>query len=132
MIKTQFTVYLENRPGALGAITRSLAAKKVNIEGISVASTADVGLVQIVVSDAEATRDFLTAANVPFTVQDVALVSLSNQPGALSDVVSRLGQANVNINYVYATSCECEGGCRCYAVISAPDLDAVESMCAGA
>ena len=56
MIKKQFTVYLENKPGALARVTERLATAKVNIEGISVAASSDVGLVQVVVSNAAATK----------------------------------------------------------------------------
>ena len=127
MIKKQFTLYLENKPGALASITKKLASKKINIDGISVSESTDVGLVQVVVDNAEATHKILAASGVPFTEQDVALLTLKNKPGALSDVVSRLAAAKVNINYVYATGCTCtDRHCGCLAIISAPDLRAVE------
>ncbi len=127
MIKTQFTLYLENKPGALASITRRLAAQKINIEGISVSESTDVGLVQIVVDQDRATRTLLKEAGVPFTVQDVALVTLPHRPGALSEVISKLAEARVNVNYVYATGCHCgDESCACYAIISAPNLQAVE------
>lgn len=128
MIKKQFTLYLENKPGALATVTRRLASEKVNIEGISVAASTDVGLVQVVVSNAAATKRVLSTAGIAFTVQDVAIVPLPNRPGALSRVVSKLATSGVNINYVYATACDCGGNCNCYAVISAPDLKKVESI----
>ena len=126
MIKKQFTVYLENKPGALARVTKGLAAAKVNIEGISVAASSDVGLVQVVVSNAAATRKVLNGSGIAFTVQDVALVPLPNRPGSLSKIVSKLAQSGVNINYVYATACDCSGDCNCFAIISAPDLKKVE------
>jgi hypothetical protein len=127
MIKKQFTLYLENRPGVLARVTRTLAASSVNIEGISVAATTDVGLVQIVVNNAAATRRELHALKVAFTVQDVVLVPLRNRPGSLSQVVSKLARKKINLNYVYATACDCKNGCNCYAIISAPDLAGVEA-----
>lgn len=127
MIKTQFTLYVENKPGALATITRRLASQKINIDGISVSESTDVGLVQVVVDRADVTRKILSKLRIPFTVQDVALLTLRNKPGALSEVVSRLAAARVNVNYVYATGCTCTSGhCGCYAIISAPDLRAVE------
>ncbi len=127
MIKQQFTLYMENKPGELARITKKLAAARVNLEGISVANSADVALVQLVVSNATATRRILKAGNVPFTVQQVALVPLHNEPGSLAKVAESLAQAKININYVYATSCNCgNSACSCYAVISAPDLRKVE------
>ena len=127
MIEKQFTLYLENKPGALASVTRMLAVGKVNIEGISAATSSDVGLIQIVTSDTATTRKLLNRAKVPFTVQDVALLPLSNRPGALADIIAYLAKSGVNVNYVYATACGCRSAdCRCYAVISAPDLKKVE------
>ena len=127
MIKKQFTLYLENRPGELAGITRKLAAAKVNIEGISVSASTDVALVQMVPSDARKAKKLLDQNKIPFSVQDVSVLTLRNEPGALSRLVSELAEARVNVNYVYATGCSCVskvGGC--FVVISAEDLKSVE------
>lgn len=126
MIKKQFTLYLENKPGALARITRKLAQSKVNIEGISVATSPDVGLIQMVVSNSVVTRRLLKELGIAFTVQEVAIVSLANAPGALAHLLSLLAARKLNLNYVYATGGECKHGCHCYAIISAPDLKKVE------
>lgn len=129
MRKRQFTLYLENKPGVLAKITDRLGEAKVNIEGISVANSSDVALVQMVVSSAAAARRIFKAMNIAFTVQDVALIPLANRPGSLARVAEQLAEAKININYVYATACDCasECACSCYAVISAPNLDRVEA-----
>jgi len=126
MIKKQFTLYLTNKPGVLARITNRIAKSKVNIEGISVASSNEVGLVQIVVSNSTVTRALLKSLGVSFTVQSVSLLPLANKPGSLSKVISRLASHSVNVNYVYATACDCKNGCHSYAIISAPDLEKVE------
>lgn len=126
MIKKQFTIYLENKPGRLGKLTRMLAGEQVNIEGISVSESTDVGLVQMVPSNAAKTKNTLKKLGVAYTVQDIALLPLKNEPGSLSKLVSRLGKRGININYVYSTACTCKtSGCDCLAIISAPDLKAV-------
>ncbi|MCK5849512.1 MAG: ACT domain-containing protein [Kiritimatiellae bacterium] len=129
MIKKQFTLYLDNKPGSLAAITKKLATAKVNIEGISVSETTDVGLVQIIVNKAAATKKVLNTAKVPFSVQDVSVLSLKNKPGALCELITLLAKQKVNISYVYATSCECLKDCSCRVVISAPNLKKVEKAC---
>lgn len=125
----QFTLYLENKMGVLASVTKRLAERGVNIEGISVSASTDVGLVQLVTSHARQTQRILKQARIPFTAQDVALVALSNKPGSLFRIVSKLAKQKVNINYVYATGCACRNGCHCYAIISADDLKAVERAC---
>jgi hypothetical protein len=126
MIKQQFTLYMENRPGVLASVSKQLADAGVNLEGISVSGTADVGLVQIITSDKETTRSVLEKSRVAFTTQEVAVLSLPNEPGQLARGLVRIAEAGVNVSYIYATACDCDRACGCFVVISAPDLKAVE------
>ncbi len=126
MIKTQFTLYLVNQPGELARATRAFATARINIEGISVAAGTDVSLVQIIVSNAQATRRALKKAGIPLSEQKVAVLSLVNKPGELEKVASNLAKRNVNINYLYATVPPLGPGTRGSVVISADDLNKVE------
>ncbi len=128
MIRKQFTLYLENKPGELSRVTKSLAAEKVNIEGISVSAGIDVALVQLIADSALLTKKCLVKIDVPYTMQDVAVVPLRNKPGALELIVSKVADAGLNIDYVYATTCVSRGG-ACYVVISARNLRKVEAVC---
>ncbi len=125
MIKTQFTLYLVNRPGELARATRALARARINIEGISAAERTDVSLVQIIVSNAQATRQALKKAGIPLSEQKVAVLSLPNAPGELGKLASDLAKKNVNINYLYATASG--SGTECSVIISADDLKKVEN-----
>lgn len=125
MIKKQFTIYLENKPGALAMLTNALSDARVNIEGISVSGSMDVGLVQIVPANEEKTKKVLNDCGMAYTEQDVAVELLKNEHGALYEVLARLEKKGVNVNYVYATGCSGENECKCYTVISAPRLDEV-------
>jgi hypothetical protein len=126
VIKTQFTLYLENRPGALYGATCCLAEAHINIEGLSVVGKEDVGLAQFVTSDTQATRELLTSAGTAFSTEEVAVLSMRNQPGALTRGLARLSKAGVNIDYIYGTCSDCCDARQCNMVISAPDLQAVE------
>jgi hypothetical protein len=128
MIKKQFTLYLENKPGTLAGVAKMLAKKKINIEGISVSASTDVALVQITVSNAAQTRKALRGMDIAYTVQEVCLLPLKNRPGTLGEVSSALARSGVNINYIYATACQCKDDCNCYAIIGAPDLQKVEAV----
>ena len=76
MIRTQFTLYMTNRPGELARATKAFAAAEINIDGISVAETTDVGLVQLIVSDAGLARQVLKKADISFSEQRVAILTL--------------------------------------------------------
>lgn len=131
MIAKQFTLYMENKPGELSVVTKKLAAAEVNIEGISVAESTDVAIVQLVVDSVVKTRNILASSRIPFTMQDVAVVPLMNEPGALANMLNKLAKSKVHINYVYATASACRHGCRSYAIVSANNLHAVQKICNG-
>ena len=124
MIKSQFTLYLENRPGVLAAVAGKLAKAKVNIEGISAATSSDVGIVQLIVSSAAAASKVLDKAKIAYTTQKVAVLPLKNKPGELARLAGRLGRQGVNLNYLYGTACE--SGAESMLVVSAEDLKKLE------
>ncbi|MCK4249682.1 MAG: ACT domain-containing protein [Candidatus Omnitrophica bacterium] len=131
MLKKQYTLYLENKPGALAKVTKILSLAKVNIEGISVSESTDVGLVQVIVSNSTAAKSTLTRAGIPYTVQTVVVLPLENRPGALTEVALKLSKAGVNLNYLYGTASKCICGCDSQIVISASNLRKVETVLNG-
>ena len=126
MIKRQYTLYLENRPGALAKVVRQLAEEGVNIEGISVAESTDAALVQIVVGNSAKMKKILEKEEISFTSQDVAIVILDHKPGALAEFAEKLNRQHININYIYATAAEIQS--QCCLVISGSDLKKIERM----
>jgi hypothetical protein len=128
MIKTQLTLYLKNRPGELARATNAITAADVNIEGLSIAATADVGLVQIIASNTARVRKALNSARIPFTEQKVAVLRLKDRPGELGKLAKRLARKMVNINCVYATAPPPGARGECSVVINADDLQQVEAL----
>jgi hypothetical protein len=124
MTKTQFTIYLKNQPGALAGVLKTLARSGVNIEGLSAATSADVGIVQIVVDGALSAEKALKKSRIPYSIQKVAMVTLTNRPGELARVTAKLAREGVNLNYIYGTACH--GKCDATLVVSAPELRKVE------
>ena len=126
MIKRQYTLYLENRPGALAEVARSLSDAGLNIEGISVAESTDAALVQVVVGNSAKTKKVLEKAKIPYTSQNVAIVLLDHKPGALAEFAEKLADQHVNINYIYATAADNQD--QSCLVISGSDLKKIERL----
>ncbi len=101
---TQFCVALDNRPGMLAKLCGVLTRAKVNIEGISVADSADCCWVRLVAAPAAATKAALRRGRFNFCTQRVLTLKLSNRPGALEKVAAKLAKAGVNVNYVYGST----------------------------
>ena len=100
---TQLSVALENVPGQLSRLCRVMAQAKVNIRGISVSDSADISTIRLIVSDPAAAKNALREAGLCFVSQEVLVVELDDRPGALEEVAARLGDAGLNVLYIYGT-----------------------------
>jgi hypothetical protein len=100
----QFSVFLVNKPGVLAQVTGALAKDKINIAAMTLVDSQEHGVLRLVVENPAAARAVLTKLNLPVTETDVICLELSNNPGALSDIATLLGQNHININYAYCTS----------------------------
>ncbi len=99
---TEFTIQMQDRPGALGEVCRALADRDVNIIGFqSSPESAGKSLVHMVTDNRTATKSVLENGRVNFTETEVAQVKLPNVVGALAQSAVRLGDAGININYGY-------------------------------
>lgn len=102
--QTQFSIFLANKPGVLAQVCRHLASDKINIVAMCLMDTTEHGVLRLVAEDEAQARRSLQLLNVASTESKVMLVTLPNRPGALSDVVERLGAAHVSVNYAYVTT----------------------------
>ena len=65
MSVNQISVFLENKTGQLAEITKLLAENHINLRAISIAETADYGVLRIIADDAEkATSVLLSHGNI--------------------------------------------------------------------
>lgn len=97
---TQFVVQLENRPGALAALTRALAAAAVDIRGIAGGGAGEQAYAVLTTSDEDATRAVLRAGGYPFVEGETIIVTVEDRPGGLAAVAEKLAAAGVDIRGV--------------------------------
>jgi hypothetical protein len=108
----QFSVFLENKPGRLADVASALAKAHVNIVAIDVPQSNENSLIRLVVDDPGKARSLLKRENFPFAENEVLLIDLANEPGALATAATRLAKNGVNIEYAYGSSSEHSGGTR--------------------
>jgi hypothetical protein len=99
----QISVFLENNAGRLGEVTRILAGAGVNMRAISIADTADFGILRLIVDDNEKAIKALTDTGFTTRESDVAAVEIDDKPGSLARVMELFQTSKVNIEYLYAT-----------------------------
>ena len=92
----QLSAFVENKPGTLLAMLKALADAGINIRAMSIADTRDFGILRLIVSDVEKAANVLEHNSI-VTTTDVLAVEMRDEAGALSNILSALGEANINI-----------------------------------
>lgn len=119
---SQISVFLENRTGQLAEVTKLLSDNQINLRAISIAESADYGLLRIIVDDsAKAASVLLEAGNI-ITMNPVVVVAVPDQPAGLSEVLSLLSEGKIDIEYMYALFTHQAG--KAYMVFRTEDEDA--------
>jgi hypothetical protein len=105
MAKTkQFTIAVDNQPGAVAEIAKTLGNARVNILSLLGTVQGTAGTVQLVVDDARSAKKALDAARIAYTETPAEQYDLSNKPGALAQSLEKLAAKGVNLNSIHATA----------------------------
>lgn len=102
MMVQQLSVFIQNKPGKLAALTRALADGGIDIRALSIADTTDFGILRLLVSNTAKARDILDAQHYATGITGVAVVAVPDIPGGLAGVLGLLAQDEVDIEYMYS------------------------------
>lgn len=105
----------------LGEIASALGAAGVNLRAVHGGSEGGRGVVRLVVDEPAGARSVLAARGWQPEEEEILEVELADAPGTLGEVAKLLGDARVNIRYVFVTT---SGGPRATAFLGVSDLDA--------
>ena len=102
MSMKQISVFVENKPGALYALTAVLAQGQIDMRALSLAETKDFGIVRLIVNDLYKATTLLKDAGYVHSLTPVVGVAIPDVPGGLNRVLQVLTDAKVNVEYMYA------------------------------
>ena len=102
MILNQLSVFLENKPGMLSAFINTLAENNVDLQALSIADSRDYGVLRIIVDDPSRVAGMLITKDWPCTVTPVLAVTVPDEPGSLTHILSVLADGGVSLSYSYA------------------------------
>ena len=105
----QISVFLENRTGQLAEITRLLADNGIDLRAISIAETADYGLVRMIVDDSHKASKILLEHGDILSMTPVRAVEVPDCPGGLAGVLAVLAEKHVDVEYMYSLFTHREG-----------------------
>lgn len=98
----QLSVFLENREGRLDEVLNTLGTNGVNIVALSLADTADYGMLRMIVSDPQKGKAVLKEAGITSMLTDVVALRVPHATGSLSKAMHEIVQAGINVEYMYA------------------------------
>src|SRR5947199_10277134 len=90
---------LDDRPGTLGKVARTLADRGVNILAFQASPAEGKSLVRVGVETPTTAKTVFDSEHLPATEVEVAQVKLPHRPGELARAAIKLGEANLDTNY---------------------------------
>jgi hypothetical protein len=97
----EFTVTIDDKPGALGKCFAALAERQVNILAFQSYVEERESLVRFIADDPETAKSVLGKLRMMFEESEVAVARLPHRPGELARAASQLGEKHINIDYSY-------------------------------
>ncbi len=98
----QIAVFLENKSGRLAEIASILADNGINIRALSVADTADFGILRLIVDKVEEAKKALKDGGFTVGKTTVIAVEVPDRTGGLASVLKVIEAAELNVEYMYA------------------------------
>jgi hypothetical protein len=98
----QIAVFLENKSGRLAEITGVLAEHNINIRALSVADTADFGILRLIVDKVDEAKKVLKENGFTVGKTNVIAVEVPDKTGGLAGVLKTVETEQLNVEYMYA------------------------------
>ena len=105
----------------LGEIASALGAAKVNLRAVHGGNEGGQGVVRLVVDKAGAAKRVLTKHGWPPDEEEILEIERADKPGTLGEIARLLGEAQVDIRYVFVST---TGGRKATAFLAVSDLKA--------
>ncbi len=97
----QISVFIENKPGGLYALTGVLGKAGVDMRSFTLSETSDFGIARIIVDDVYKASTTLKDEGYVHSISDVLGVAVPDEPGGLNKVLQALTDAQMNVEYMY-------------------------------
>ncbi|MBQ8954510.1 MAG: acetolactate synthase [Clostridia bacterium] len=126
MIIRQLSVFVENRQGRLAEVMDTLSENSIDISALSLADTADYGVLRLIVSDPEKGREVLTASGVVVRITEMVAAVLEDVPGGAARIVRLLAENGIAVEYMYACIGRVNG--KALMVLRVEDIEKTETI----
>jgi hypothetical protein len=88
--------------------------------------SAQFALIRLIVGDAQKAMELLKENDYLFDSKEVITLDITNKPGEFNRITKKLGEQQVNINYVYGSVSDSDG--KCLFVFSPEDINLSQEL----
>jgi hypothetical protein len=100
----QLSIFLENKPGRLTDVLEVLGSENIRITALSVADTAEYGILRLIVPEPEKARMLLKKHSFSVNLTEVISVIAPNEAQHYAKVLKVLSDMGIGVEYTYAFS----------------------------
>ena len=97
----QLSVFVDNRPGRLNAITGILRDHQINIRAMTMADHRDYGVAKLLVNDPHLAQRVLMEQGFAAALKPVLAIVITDQPGGLHELLEILAARQINVLDAY-------------------------------
>lgn len=98
----QISIFLENKSGRLAEVTNILSRAGVNIRALSLADTADFGILRLIVNQGDLAKQVMKEHGFTVGKTEVVALEVPDRPGGLGEILKILYESGINVEYMYA------------------------------
>lgn len=121
----QLTVFVPNQKGAIVSLTQVLSKNLINMRALSIAETAEFGILRLIVDDEAKAKTVLEKEGYLIKIVDVVGVKIGDEVGKLSLALGVLDKSDINVEYLYAFMTRTEK--HAYVVLRVENNDLAEN-----
>ncbi|NLL62936.1 MAG: hypothetical protein GX241_01635 [Ruminococcaceae bacterium] len=126
MIIKQLSVFVENKKGRLLSIVEILAENDIDISSLSIADTADFGVLRLIVDKPNEAKAALKEAGIVVKITDVVAVVMEDAPGGVAAALRVVYDNDIDVEYMYAAIGKTTG--KALMVLRPSDLEKAEEV----
>ena len=104
MIIHQLSVFLENKSGRITEVLEALGEENIRITALSIADTAEFGILRLIVSDPDLAKNLLKKNNFTVNLTEVISVMAPNEAKYYAKILRILSDLDISVEYTYAFS----------------------------
>ncbi len=104
MLIKQLSIFLENKSGRLAEALSTLGDEDINIKALTIADTAEFGIVRLIVNDPEKGFNILREKGFSANLVDVISIATPSECGSFAKVLKIFSDESISIEYIYGFS----------------------------